>query len=96
MKTLGLAIGYGCALAALYSFYHFWRYTNKLEEALLRNQIPLSLRSPRMNFFWMIARPGVVPGGEYHRRQSMYGAAVFLGLVLTFAVVGWMYQHGAS
>jgi hypothetical protein len=71
----------------IYAAYHSWRYNQLLSEAMLRGTIPSALISPnqRMGLAWMIASPGVVPGGDAHRRKCMYGAAAFVALL-----VGWV------
>ena len=40
-----------------------------------------------MGIFWMIASPGVVPGGVSHRRKALYGLGVFAGLWLALALL---------
>ena len=50
-------------------------------------KIPLGLQAPRMDIGWMIASPGVVPGGDPHRRKAMWGFGAFLCAVLLLVLL---------
>jgi len=75
----------------IYAAYHSWRYSQLLGDALMSGTIPSALIDPpqRMGIAWMIASPGVVPGGDGHRRKSMYGAVAFVGLLVAY-VLFWV------
>jgi hypothetical protein len=87
MRTLGIAIWIAAAIAIVYGGYHYWRFIDKLERARMAGKIPPTLQAPRMAIVWMIASPGVVPGGDLHRRRAMYAFAAFVGLWLAFALL---------
>jgi hypothetical protein len=86
MHTIGIAIWIADAVAILYGGYHYWAFFQKFEQARMDGKIPVSLQAPRMGIVWMIASPGVVPGGDSHRRKAMYGLGAFVGLWLVFTL----------
>jgi hypothetical protein len=93
LHAIGLAIWIGAALAWVYGAYHYWCFINKLEEARMAGKIPASLQRQRMGIVWMIASPGLVPGGDIHRRHSMYAIAAFAGFFIAFAFLGQIAGH---
>jgi hypothetical protein len=90
MHTVGIAIWTGDAIAIVYGGYHYWAFLQKLEQARMDGKIPAGLQAPRMAIIWMIASPGVVPGGDSHRRKAMCGFGVFVGLWLVFALMPFL------
>jgi hypothetical protein len=87
MHTLSIAIWVAGAIAIVYGGYHYWRFIDKLERARMTGKIPSTLQNPRMDIVWMIASPGVVPGGDSHRRKAMYAFGAFAGLWLAFTLL---------
>jgi hypothetical protein len=77
----------------IYAAYHSWRYNQMLGKAMMEGTIPPVLLSGRMGFGWMIASPGVVPGGDGHRRKSMYGGAAFVALCAAYALFSVVVRH---
>lgn len=78
MHKIAIAIWTADAIAILYGGYHYWAFYKKFEQARMEEKIPIDLQSQRMGIVWMIASPGVVPDGAFHRRKAMYGLGVFV------------------
>lgn len=76
MHKIAIAIWTADAIAILYGGYHYWAFYKKFEQARMEGKIPIDLQSQRMGIVWMIASPGVVPDGAFHRRKAMYGLGV--------------------
>ena len=87
MHAIGIAIWGAAAIAIIYGGYHYWVFIDKLQQARMDGTVPSTLQSPRMGIVWMIASPGVVPGGGSHRRKAMYAFGAFVGLWLAFALL---------
>jgi hypothetical protein len=77
----------------IYAAYHFWLYNQLLAKAMIEGTIPSDLQSGGMGLGWMIASPGVVPGGDVHRRRSMYGTAAFVALCAAYALSSAVIWH---
>jgi hypothetical protein len=77
----------------IYAAYHSWLFTQLLAKATLEGKIPSVLLSQRMGLGWMIASPGVVPGGDVHRRKCMYAGATFVALCAAYALFSVVAQH---
>lgn len=87
MRTIGIAIWIGAAASILFGGYHYWAFLQKLETARVQGKIPNSLLARHLEIGWMIARPGVVPDGDIHRRKAIYGFGASVGLWLIFFVL---------
>jgi hypothetical protein len=85
--TIFLVIALGAFAAWVYGAYHYWTFYNKFGNAQLRGQIPPGLQRRRMGIGWLIASPGVVPGGDTHRRKAMYGIGAFVALWVIAALL---------
>ena len=72
MHAIYVALWIAGVSAFAYGGYHHWVFIRRLQDALMRGKIPLSLQAPHMGIPWMIANPGVVPEGAPHRRKAMY------------------------
>jgi hypothetical protein len=77
----------------IYAAYHSWRYTQLLAKAQIEGTIPLDLLGQRMGLGWMIASPGVVPGGDVHRGKCMYGGATFVALCAAYVLCWAVVRH---
>ena len=83
----------GVVLSWVYGAYHSWRYFQLLGKAQTEGTIPAGLQSRRMGLAWMIASPGVVPGGDIHRRRCMYGVAAFITLCVAYLLFSIIIRH---
>jgi hypothetical protein len=77
----------GAVIAFLYGATHYWLFLRRLEEARMRGQIPLGLLRQRMGIAWMIGSPGIVAGGDNHRRKAMWGIGIFVALWIVLALL---------
>lgn len=96
MHAIGVAIWIGAALAWIYGAYHYWVFYDKFERGRMAGKIPSGLQRPRMGIAWLIASAGVVPEGELHRRKFMRAFALFVGLLIAFALLTGLQQAGVS
>jgi hypothetical protein len=77
----------------IYAAYHSWCYTQLLAKAQIEATIPPDLLGQRMGLGWMIASPGVVPGGDAHRQKCMFGGATFVALCAAYALCWAVVRH---
>jgi hypothetical protein len=77
----------------IYGAYHFWLYNKLLAKAIIEGRIVPELSSGSIGFGWMIASPGVVPGGDPHRLKSMCGIAAFVALCAAYALFSAIFWH---
>ena len=91
--TVDVLFKTGVILSWVYGAYHSWRYFQLLGKAQLQGTIPTHLLSGRMGLVWMIASPGVVPGGDIHRRRCLYGMAGFVALCAAYLLFSIIIRH---
>jgi hypothetical protein len=84
MHAFEIAIWVAAASALIFGVYHYWVFNDKLVQAQMDGKIPSGLQ---MGIAWMIVNPGIVPGGNAHRRKILCAFGAFVALSIGYALM---------